>query len=327
LAETIALERANASILDRHLREYAPDVVAWWAMGGMSLSLIERVRRAGRPALGVVGDEWMSYGPRVDAWLRRWNGWRRPTAKVAEALAGVPTRVDLDQAARWLFNSNYLLAGARDYGWKLPRAAILAPGVDLERFRDRAAGPWGWRLLYCGRLDRRKGISTAVEALAQLPAEATLTVTGEGDDAHRSELASLATSLAVADRLRFGRSEHDQMPDVYARADAVVFPVTWREPWGLVPLEAMASGRPVVASRAGGGPAEYLEDGHNCLQFEAGNAGALAAALRRLGSDRQLRESLVGAGRETAARFSEHAFHEGLERELRGAAGRDGAGG
>jgi glycosyltransferase involved in cell wall biosynthesis len=320
LTETIALERANVAVLRRHLREHGPDVVVWWAMGGMSLSLIELVRRAGLPAVGVVGDEWMVYGPRVDAWSRRWGGWWRPAANLGEALAGVPARVDLDRAARWLFNSRYLLAGARAQGWRLPRAGILAPGVDLQRFRERPAGHWRWRLLYSGRLDRRKGISTAIEALVQLPAEAALTVSGDGDDGYRSELASLAASLGVEDRVRFGSSDHDQMPDVYARADAVVFPVTWREPWGLVPLEAMASGRPVIASRAGGGPAEYLQDGHNCLQFQPGDAASLAAALRRLGADEPLRERLVAAGRDTAERFSEHAFHQRLEHELRAAA-------
>src|SRR3954454_21198749 len=57
--ERIGLERHNAGVLDRHLGEFRPDVVAWWQMGGMSLSLIERVRRLGLPAVGVIGDEWL----------------------------------------------------------------------------------------------------------------------------------------------------------------------------------------------------------------------------------------------------------------------------
>jgi glycosyltransferase involved in cell wall biosynthesis len=120
----------------------------------------------------------------------------------------------------------------------------------------------------------------------------------------------------MSTRVRFQSSPPEDVPDAYAAADAVVFPVRWQEPWGLVPLEAMAVGRPVVASSAGGGAAEYLHDEHNCLQFAPGDATALAAALRRLAADPELRDRLIAAGHETAARFTARAFNESLEREL-----------
>ncbi len=56
------------------------------------------------------------------------------------------------------------------------------------------------------------------------------------------------------------------MPAELAAADALLFPVQWEEPWGLVPLEAMASGTPVVATGTGGS-GEYLRDGDNCLVY------------------------------------------------------------
>src|SRR2546430_3898269 len=70
----LALERHNAVQLDRHLDEFRPDVVAWWSMGCMSLSLIERVRRAGIPAALVVHDDWLVYGWQRDQWTRMWSG-------------------------------------------------------------------------------------------------------------------------------------------------------------------------------------------------------------------------------------------------------------
>ena len=100
-----------------------------------------------------------------------------------------------------------------------------------------------------------------------------------------------------------------------------MFPVRWREPWGLVPLEAMAVGRPVVASRAGGGPAEYLEDGRNCVQFDVDDAGGLAGAVERLAIDAALRERIVRGGRATAGRFTERAFHDALEQAMQSVAG------
>src|SRR3954452_10150102 len=69
LRERIRLERHNAAVLARHLESFRPEAVAWWGMGGMSLGLVERVRRIGLPAVGVVGDEWLRWGPRADGWL------------------------------------------------------------------------------------------------------------------------------------------------------------------------------------------------------------------------------------------------------------------
>jgi glycosyltransferase involved in cell wall biosynthesis len=94
-----------------------------------------------------------------------------------------------------------------------------------------------------------------------------------------------------------------------------VFPVRWQEPWGLVPLEAMARGRPVVATGRGGS-AEYLRDGENCVLFEADDPAALAAAVRRLASDSQLRIRLREDGLATAPSYTEPLFNEAVERAL-----------
>lgn len=312
----VALERANMATLHHHLAAFAPDAVLWWSMGGMSLSLIEQVRRAGVPALGVVADEWMAYGPRVDRWSRWWRRSRRPMRRRAERLTGIPTRIALQRGARWIFISHHLLEQARSAGRPLSDAVVVHPGVDTVRFAPTEPREWGWRLLYCGRLDPRKGVDTAVRALAHLPPAATLTLDGDGAEDYRTELVRLARQLGVGERLRLTRSAWAALPTAYAAADAVVFPVRWREPWGLVPLESMAAGRPVVASRAGGGPAEYLREEENCLGFATDDAEGLAAALTRLAADRALRESLVIGGHATADALSEEAFHAGLEREL-----------
>lgn len=116
-----------------------------------------------------------------------------------------------------------------------------------------------------------------------------------------------------------GHRDRAGLMEAYASADVVVFPVQWREPWGLVPLEAMARGRPVVATGRGGS-GEYLVDGENCLLFDAEDPDALAAALMRLASDAGLRERLREAGLATAAQHTEPIFNEAVERALRQAA-------
>jgi glycosyltransferase involved in cell wall biosynthesis len=318
--ERIALERHNAWVLRRHLADLRPDAVAWWGLGGMSVSLLEQVRRAGVPSLGVVCDDWMLYADKVDAWARlcRRLG---PLRSVIELLAGVPGRFEPGSAARWIFISETIRRRACERV-NLPDTAVAHPGVDLELFRERSPEPWRWRILYAGRIDPHKGIELALRALHDLPAEATLTVDGGGDETHLGELRELAAELGLGDRVGFTRSPRERLPDVYAAADAVVFPVLWGEPWGLVPLEAMAVGRPVVAS-GDGGSGEYLNDGENALLFDPREGpAALAAALRTLAGDEDFRARLRDGGRPTARRLTERAFNEEVLAQLERVAGR-----
>jgi glycogen synthase len=307
----LALERHNAAVLDHQLRSFRPDVITWWPVGGLSLGMIERARRAGLPAVLFVHDYWLSYGPEHDLWMRTWTRIRQLSA-AAEKLTGLPTSVDYAGAGRWLFNSRAVRDDALAHGVRPVDSAIVSPGVADAFLRvDRELEPpeWRWRLLYVGRVVEQKGVSTAIKALPLLPKQATLTIVGDGDREYRALLERLVAELRVSDQVVFVRARaHEDLIAVYRAADAVVFPVEWDEPWGLVPLEAMALGRPVVATGRGGS-GEYLEPTGNSLVFDAGDAASLSAALHALASDRTLRDRLRRGGYETAARHSEDAFN------------------
>lgn len=312
----VALERHNASTVDRHLRQFRPDVVSWWAMGGMSLSVIERVRAAGIPAAGVVCDDWLLYGPKVDQWLQAFTR-RRRLRTPAQLVTGVPTTFDPDRAARWLFMSETLRQRTREGGLSLTNTAIAYRGIDRSLFPRSPEQPWRFRLLYVGRIDPRKGIDTAIRALSHLPAEATLTVVGRGDASHEKELRQLAGDEAVEARVKFvGPRPYPMLAELYAGADVVVFPVLWDEPWGLVPLEAMNVGRPVVATGTGGS-GEYLRHEENCLLFHPTDSPeALATGVLRLSEDSPLRSRLVLGGSKTAALLQEATFNDAVAAEL-----------
>jgi glycogen(starch) synthase len=283
--ERLRLERANARTLRRHLAEYQPDVVAWWAMGGMSLSLPARVEA---PSAAFVLDDWLDYAPKEDQWRRLLPGRRG-------------ARFDTATIDHWVFISEYTRDRAQELGHTFASSEINPAGVGEEFLLSPAPPrPWAWRLLYVGRIDERKGIDTAVRALAELPAGATLDVVGSGDEDAQRRLRALVGELGLGERVRFaGIVPREQLLERYAAADAVLFPVRWREPWGVVPLEAMAVGRPVVATGRGGS-GEYLRDDDNALLFDAEDPAALAAQVTRLAGDEALRERLGASGRETA---------------------------
>jgi len=313
--ERLQLERANARALADALREHSPEVVSWWGMGGLSLSLIEQVRRQGLPSVLAIQDEWLSYGFQSDAWTRMTRR-LQPLARVLEPLAGVPIRYRLEDAGRFLFNSEHSLAAAEAAGFHPRERAVITSGVHQRFLTPAPVQPWGWRLLFVGRLDPAKGADLAVAALAELPEQATLTIAGPGGGPFREGLERQAHALGAGARVRLlGPVEPERLPALYASADVVLFPIRWEEPWGLVPLEAMGIGRPVVAV-ARGGARTYLRDGENALLIPGEDPHALAQAVARLAAEEGLRARLRAGGARTAAAHSAARYEQRVVDEL-----------
>lgn len=166
------------------------------------------------------------------------------------------------------------------------RITVVPCGVDTEAFTpdgpvaDRSRRP---RLVVLGRLVRRKGVDEVIEALRRVPG-AELVVAGGStrvDDPDAQRLRDLAAASGVADRVRLiGPVSRSRVPALLRSADAVVC-VPWYEPFGIVPLEAMACGRPVVASAVGGFQ-DTVVDQVTGLLVPPRRPDLLAAALRGL---------------------------------------------
>jgi D-inositol-3-phosphate glycosyltransferase len=212
------------------------------------------------------------------------------------------------------------------YGADASRIAVVPCGVDLAHFQpaDMAAAraaldlppPPHRLLLLVGRIEPLKGIDTLIRAVALLaerrPAwRDSLTALvvgggGEGDraawNAEQRRLDTLRRELGVADEVRFlGARPQEQLPLLYGAADIVTMPSHY-ESFGMVALEGMACGRPVVATAAGG-PALIVEDGVSGLLTPPDDALALAEHLERLLVDDALRAEMGAAARRQAARY------------------------
>jgi glycogen synthase len=318
----LAMARHNHAVLERHLEAFAPDVLAWWSMGGLTLTMLESVRRRALPAVAFVHDDWLDYGRFVDAWTRSFHGPRRARlAPLGERFAGIPANVDFTAAARYVFVSDFTRRHALGLGLCPLRTGVAHSGIHPDYLDPAPVQEWRWRLLYVGRLDPRKGVDAAVDALAGLPAEARLEIAGGWDRNEEARLRERAARLGVAERVTFaGQLDRGELLAAYEAADAVLFPTRWSEPWGLVPLEAMARGRPVVASGRGGS-AEYLRDGENCLVADPDDPASFATALRKLACDPALRARLREGGLATAPHHTEQVFNEAVEEAVLEAAG------
>lgn len=158
-----------------------------------------------------------------------------------------------------------------------------------------------------GRLTSWKGQHVFLEAFARAfpdgPQRAHIVGAALfGEEDYTDELVALADRLGIGARVEFRGFRSDVEAEL-RELDVLVHASTSPEPFGMVVPEGMAAGLPVVASRAGG-PAEYLEEGRTGLLHPPGDSRALAAALRRLAEDRDLRVRLGRAGREKAREFA-----------------------
>jgi glycosyltransferase involved in cell wall biosynthesis len=183
------------------------------------------------------------------------------------------------------------------------RITVVPSGVDVEQFSpdgpvaERGDRP---RVLCIGRLVPRKGFDTVIRALVAVP-EAELLIAGgpAGDelagDPEAARLTRLAERFGVADRVRLiGAVPRPDVPALLRSADLVVC-TPWYEPFGIVPLEAMACGVPVVAS-AVGGFLDTIVDGATGTLVPPRRPDRLAAAMRRLLAEPFWREAYGTAG-------------------------------
>jgi Glycosyl transferases group 1/DDE domain len=202
--------------------------------------------------------------------IRRFTQHPRHAAAI-ERHTGIPTRLpDLGTAGMFCFVSDYTRRRAEQLGgWRFPRYAITHPGVSRTEFPPLVRlpeQPWKWCLLWIGRVIEGKGIMTAVNALRSLPEEATLQIVGPVDPAYRHSLEKAAEAAGTADRLSFALAARQEVRAYYQQADVTLFTsMIEHEAFGLVPLEAMASGCPVISTCVGGS-GEYCFDGINCMR-------------------------------------------------------------
>lgn len=185
------------------------------------------------------------------------------------------------------------------------KVSVVPCGVDTDMFTPRGPaaerGAHTHRLLQLGRLVPRKGAAVSVAALAELPGTELVVVGGPapdrvGADPEARRLREVAREAGVADRVRFtGGVPCEEVPPLLRSADVVVCPADY-EPFGIVPLEAMACGRPVVAS-AVGGQLDTVADPATGRLVPPRDPRALARALKELLNDPDAREACGAAGR------------------------------
>jgi len=314
-----------------HLDEFVDGVEAFRIAGGFDYDLIHAHYWLSGAVGLVLRDRWSV--PLVQMFhtlghlkngVARASADREPAVRIEEE-ARILGAVDRIVAATTVERTHLV----KHYGADPARIAVIPCGVDTNLFLpgDQAAARAALglddqlQLLYVGRLAPIKGLETLLDAMARLRAAGTRVhlsiVGGDADEplnGHEGELRARLARLDLRSAVTFvGAQPQERLRAWYVAADATVLPSHY-ESFGMVAMEAMACGIPVVASRVGG-LQTTVRDGVTGLLVPDHDPAALAGALDRLLGDPDLRFRLGREGVQWAARHRWPCIAEAVCRE------------
>jgi Glycosyltransferase len=196
------------------------------------------------------------------------------------------------------------------------KVSVIPPGVNLDFFhpgdkekarRDLDLEDYRRVLLFAGRLQPFKGLDLLLHAMTNLPNHGITRLlvvggnAGKGDEL--AKMNSLVKKLGISEMVGFvGAVEHENMPKFYNAADICVVP-SYHESFGMVAVESLACGTPVVASRVGG-LATIVQDGETGYLFDERSPETLATYLCLLMSENEIRNSMAGAARQSVMKYN-----------------------
>lgn len=298
---------------DPHEFEFGPDMMAWVLATGHAMTRAGlKLRDTWVPEV-VHAHDWLAAHPAVAlaeffdvpmistmhaTEAGRHSGW--VYGPISRQVHAVESWLARESDALITCSASMAEEIAALFGPGLPDITVIPNGIDSRRWpfarRRQHTGPP--ELLFFGRLEYEKGVHDAIAALPRIRRihpGTTLTIAGDGTQ--QDWLVEIARKHKVLKAVRFaGRADHDKLLELLHRADAAVLPSHY-EPFGIVALEAIAAGTPLVTTNVGG-LGEAVIDGKTGLSCPPRDVPALAAAVRAVLDDPAAAQRRAVAARE-----------------------------
>lgn len=291
-------------LLRQAARDLRPDVIVFHS-STLAWPAIATARRAGARSVFVV-----------QALIRdRIDQGANPYGRVTTALYGASNHHALRHSDRVACVSEHMASVARAEGAAPQRIWVVPNPIELDRFAagaDAAAtGADAERdidVLFVGRLSREKGVDLLLEAMRSIPGHPRLVIAGDGP--LKAELEQQARQAGIAAEFMGWIGPHD-LPPLVARAHVQVVP-SRSEPQGVVVIEALATGTPVIGARVGGIP-EMVHDGETGWLVAPNDPAALRAAISDALTDRERVAAMRDPARRSTEQFSVERLPDTLE--------------
>lgn len=347
------LESQNHLALHETVESFQPDLIHVFSLHGLSKSLIFSLRNSRLPTVYDVADYWLADGVCEDPWLHWWNNpktpfvsgfargclellgrrahidWSAPTRMMKGfdripalyARQTTPNSIAAFRFDRLYFASQSLKQATEEAGFRVNHGEVIYPGIPTQSFVSDVKSPTApfAKLLVVANLDAKSGVMTAVKALLlarENKIKASLSIYGRGDSDYIAGIRSyIAMNQLHVDFLPVSNLVRD-LPTLYRRHDALLHTAEWNEPYALTPLEAMASGLPVIGT-TGGGAGELFRHGDNALTYMPGDEADLARRIQELHDQPELRCRIAdNAQQEVLGKYNESTVMDRIENYL-----------
>jgi len=282
----------NYRLTKRIIKQMNPDVLYLWHLGEVSPSVMFAAENVKILVVYHIFDYWLENVVKnfrvVSSGLKQYVKLITISRKIR--------RLGLEHL---IFGSERLRQLYIEGGVPLKDTRIIYHGIDSKQYplsENYTSENGICRLLYAGRVSPEKGVRTIIEAISILTQRGyerfVLSIVGGGLSDYILELQRLVESEKLQQRVKFlGMQHREKVKDFFYNHDIFIFSSIWEEPFGIVILEAMASGIPVIGTAVGGSK-EIMVNGENALVYPPGDSEALAEAIYKLANDAELRKRL-----------------------------------
>ena len=323
----------NKRIVSRCIRTFEPDLVVCFGVDGIGYQVYHTAVESGVPSVTVAGDTWLGQAwrdlPKFDPWHalaagRNSRGIQRLVKRgigYVGQILGLYTGIRPRSARPVYAISSFLMDDLKSAGmsWTpfchLIKYPLLPPFVSEDGVPvglDGSGSPC-LRVLFLSRMEPLKGPDIAIKGVAaaiRRGADVRLTLAGIGAEYMKADLSRLALDLGISECVHWADApDQGGLVALYRAHDVFVFPSLITEGLGIVCLEAMACGLPVVATGLGG-QLDLVKDGQTGFTFAPGDNTALAEILTSLAGDISLRRKLSCGAIDMAQAYSSAVVRE-----------------
>ena len=350
------IEAHNNEAVREVIANFLPQLIYVFSLNGLSKSIIFTLRNTKIPTVYDVADDWISNGIKEDPWLRWWNcdkpgmasgimrasleasgqrdkisetiptrmmkGYERVPELWGKAAATVqPCSINAFHFDRLYFCSQALKAEAEQAGFRISHAEVIYPGIPTEKFysEPKPVGDTPKKLLIVSRLSAQSGVMTVLQALKLArdhEVRVSLSIYGRGQSEQMAQLRSYVIQQSLPVEFLTVSNQQKDLAAVYRQHDGFIYCTEWDEPFALTPLEAMASGIPVIAAKSGG-VRELLRPGENGWVYKPGEPLELASRIQEVQMQPALRSQIIeNAQQEVMMRYSESSMLDQIENYL-----------
>lgn len=331
-------------------KKISPDIIYIWNGLGLSYSLLLKIQKMDIPVAFYIFEHWLNkmhenpslegfslyLEPWIGFWMKREKNILMKIAKriLSSLLSALGFTVTFEPFP--LKNVHYackmLKEDAPRRRLSVENDRVIYYGLDLdgppfslvasELPRDGKEEMVPLKLLYVGNLITSKGPHTVIEACSILESKGikfTLTIVGKKlDKEYYDALVNSADEKRLTSMISFKLGlVREDLADVYRGHHILIIPSIWKEPMGLVLLEGMVAGIPIIHTGVGG-TREILDEGENCLLFSPGKPEELVIQIERLVKDRVLYAKLSEGGKRTVKeRFNLSRMIDEIEEDLK----------